>query len=56
MNNKIGIELSREEWEVIAVALKMRMLYTVTEKAKFETERLIQKIKNRLQEAAPSKS
>ena len=52
MNNKISIELYPDEWESIIVSLKYRKTIIVTKKA---GDWLI-KNKDRLQEAAPSKS
>ncbi|TAN57375.1 hypothetical protein EPN15_04445 [Patescibacteria group bacterium] len=56
MNDKISIELYPDEWESIIVSLKYRKTIIVTEKGQRDMDRLISKIKNRLQEAAPSKS
>ena len=52
MNDKISIELYPDEWESIIVSLKYRKTIIVTEKGLEETDRLIQRIKDRLQEAA----
>ena len=57
MNDKISIELYPDEWESIVVSLKYRKtIIVMTEKGRRDTDWLISKIKNRLQEAAPSKS
>ena len=57
MNDKISIELYPDEWESIIVSLKYMKTIIVTEKSQRDTDdRLISKIKNRLQEAAPPKS
>ena len=58
MNNNEGISigLSPREWESIIVSLKYRKTIIVTEKGLEETDRLIQRIKDRLQEAASPKS
>ena len=56
MNNKISIELYPDEWESIIVSLKYRKTIIVTEKGQRDADWLISKIKDRLQEAAPSKS
>jgi len=54
MNNNEGISigLSPKEWDLIIVSLKYRKTIIVTEKGLEETDRLIQRIKDRLQEAA----
>ena len=53
MNDKISIELYPDEWESIVVSLKYRKtIIVMTEKGLEETDRLIQRIKDRLQEAA----
>jgi len=54
MNNNEGISigLSPKEWDLIMVALKYKKTIIVTEKGLEETDRLIQRIKDRLQEAA----
>ena len=52
MNDKISIELSPKEWDLIMVSLKYKKTIIVTEKGLEETDRLIQRIKDRLQEAA----
>ena len=57
MNDKISIELYPDEWESIIVSLKYMKTIIVTEKSQRDTDdRLISKIKNRLQEAASPKS
>ena len=54
MNNNEGISigLSPREWDLIMVSLKYKKTIIVTEKGLEETDRLIQRIKDRLQEAA----
>ena len=53
MNNRgISIGLSPKEWDLIIVSLKYKKTIIVTEKGLEETDRLIQRIKDRLQEAA----
>ena len=54
MNNNRGISigLSPKEWDLIIVSLKYKKTIIVTEKGLEETDRLIQRIKDRLQEAA----
>ena len=54
MNNNEGISigLSPKEWDLIIVSLKYKKTIIVTEKGLEETDRLIQRIKDRLQEAA----
>ena len=54
MNNNEGISigLSPREWDLIMVSLIYKKTIIVTEKGLEETDRLIQRIKDRLQEAA----
>ena len=54
MNNNEGISigLSPREWDLIMVSLKYKKTIIVKEKGLEETDRLIQRIKDRLQEAA----
>lgn len=56
MNDKISIELYPEEWNLIMVSLRYRKTIIVMEKVLKDTDRLIQEIKDRLQEAASSKT
>jgi len=51
-NGRISIGLSPKEWDLIIVSLKYKKTIIVTEKGLEETDRLIQRIKDRLQEAA----